>query len=126
MISWQNRIADNDDWLVLSSRQWTVELEGQAITVIEARLRAEEGEQRLVWHWYWVDGRYTSSRTRAKLAQANATLLGGEQRAAFVALSTPIAGDVGDARARLRSVTATGLSLSSALQSAGASTCPAH
>lgn len=126
LISWQNRIADNDDWLVLSSRQRTVELEGQAIAVTEARLRAEEGEQRLVWHWYWVDDRYTSSQSRAKLAQAKATLLGGEQRAAFVALSTPFAGDIDEARARLQSLTATGLSLSSALRRAGAHTCPTH
>ena len=42
---------------------------------------------RLVWYWYWVDGRFTSSRILAKLLEVRAKLLGGAGAAAVISVA---------------------------------------
>lgn len=71
---------------IAPARTVTATVNGQPVTVVEHRLGGEKGI-RLVWSWYWVDGRFTHSAVTAKILQAKANLLGGERRAAFVAVS---------------------------------------
>jgi exosortase A len=40
---------------------------------------------RVVWFWYWVDGRFTGDPYVAKLLQAKAKILGGQPAAAIIA-----------------------------------------
>ena len=122
LISWQNRLAGKPGWLLLESRPQRAEIEGRALEVNEALLRSKQ-ERRLVWHWYWVDGRFTGSRLTAKLLQAKVALLGGEPRAAFVALWTEEAGDAAAARRLLQSLAARALRVSTALRAAGPEAC---
>ena len=57
--------------------------------------------RRVVWHWYWVDGRATASPQLAKLLQARTTLLKGRPAAAAVAVSARYDERPGEAEAAL-------------------------
>jgi EpsI family protein len=59
-------------------------------------------EQRLVWFWYWVDGRMTGDLLFAKLLQVKAKFLGGPQEVAIVALAADYRGDAQEAENSLR------------------------
>lgn len=52
---------------------------------------------KLVWHWYWIGGMFTSSPHRAKLLQAKAELLGGTTAAAVLVAVTDIDRSPGEA-----------------------------
>jgi EpsI family protein len=80
----------------------TAVVDGAPIRVISERLAGAEGERRLVWYFYWVDGQFLSRPWAAKLLQAKAQLLGGEQRSAVVAFSVAESRLSGEAGAALR------------------------
>ena len=64
-------------------------LAGQSIAVRTAELRGA-GEQRLVvWRWYWINGRLTTSDHVAKAWQAFNRLLGRGDDSAVVILYAP-------------------------------------
>jgi EpsI family protein len=71
---------------------------------------------RLIWHWYWVDGRFTARGATAKLLQLAAELTGTQRAAALVALETV---DDRAAAARLADLLEHLPSLASVLQRAG-------
>ena len=123
LVAFENRLTDDSVWKWLSGDPRAVEIEGRPAVVTEARLLARGDRRRVVWHWYWVDGRFTESRLLAKLLQAKVTLLGGEPRSAFVALTTEELVDTGTARDRLASLAAEGLALTPALQASGPGAC---
>lgn len=123
LVNWENRLTDNEVWKWLGGLPRTVEIEGHAVEVTEARLFAKGDRRRLVWHWYWVDGRFTSSPLLAKLLQAKVTLLGGERRSAFIAVTTEELEGTAAARDLLGTLAAKGLALSPALKTSGPGTC---
>ena len=53
---------------------------------------------RMVWYWYWVDGRLTASPYVAKLLEVKAKLLGGEQAAAVIAVAADYSGNPSTSR----------------------------
>jgi exosortase A len=59
------------------------------------------GEMRLLYFWYWVDGRFTADPLVAKLRQAKAALLGGPDAAAVIVLSSPYEAERSTARATI-------------------------
>jgi len=62
-------------------------LEQEPFKVLASRaMRGLQG--RLTWQWYWVAGEFTSSRTKAKLLETKARLLGQSLPAAVVVLSS--------------------------------------
>jgi len=63
-------------------------VDGAPMTVGYDRLLAPKGG-RMIWVWYWVDGKFTAVPYVAKLLQAQARLLGGEPAAAAVLVSSP-------------------------------------
>jgi hypothetical protein len=63
------------------------------------------GVTRLVWWTYVSDGAFTQSGLAVKLDHVKAALTGGRS-AALLALSTPVDGETGTARARLREAAA--------------------
>ena len=118
LIAWGNRVADKRTWYPFKSMTRQVEVEGRNLAVTETRLLAKK-RRRLVWHWYWIDGRFTSSRLTAKFLQAKTRLLMGEQRAAVIAVSVEETDGTKAARALLKSLTADALSLTPCLEGAG-------
>lgn len=123
LVDAKNRLTDNKTWKWLSGLPLEIEVEGQPVIVTEARLLAEKTQRRLVWHWYWVDGRFTSDHLLAKLLQAKVALLGGEPRSAFIAVTTEEREGTATARRVLASLAAGGLALSPALQASGPGAC---
>jgi len=85
-------------------RAWTVQGRGQdrlgdgARDWPAQRFDLRSGTQgRLVFVWYWVDGRFTANPLDAKLLQAKAALFGGPDAAAVVVASSPYGdGSMGD------------------------------
>ncbi|MGH6903295.1 MAG: exosortase C-terminal domain/associated protein EpsI, partial [Geminicoccaceae bacterium] len=77
-------------------------LEGGVRQLPVQRLEVRSGaETRLVYLWYWVDGRLTADPLAAKLLQAKAALLGGPDAAAVVVLSSPYDAERSSARATI-------------------------
>jgi exosortase A len=91
MLAYENRIIDQTQWSLVLEQHRTVDFGAQSLPFAE--LVAVSGSQRrYIWLLYWVDGTFTSDPLVAKLLEAKAKLLFGDQRAAIVAVSMP-AGD---------------------------------
>ena len=118
LITWENRVADRRTWHPFSSNIRQVRVERKNIAITETRLLSKK-RRRLVWHWYWIDGHFTSSRLSAKLMQSKTHLLIGEQRAAVIAVSVEETNGTKAARTLLESLTAGALSLTPCLSGAG-------
>ncbi len=86
IVNRQNRLADGRVWKRAGSDRTEARVEGRQLTVVRTRLLSHRGG-RIVWHWYWVNGRYTANPYLAKLLQAGAELLGGARAAAVIAVA---------------------------------------
>lgn len=97
LVSSVNRLASEDGaWHVVAESGRTVVAAGEQLSSIESRIQS--GDKRLlVWRWYWVDGRRTTSAYRAKLLQIRSVLQGRGEYAAMVMLYTDA--DAGDDQA---------------------------
>lgn len=95
LISDLNRIGDGRDWVVLYPRAQAVATAG--LDVLEQQLQSAAGTQRLVWYWYRVAGRNTTSRYMAKVLQLLGFVTGKPQAAVF-AVAADTGTDLGDAR----------------------------
>lgn len=122
VVSARNRPAPRDRWLRLEAARERVEVDGVNERVAASRFGSGK-HRRLVWHWYWVNGRYTDSPFLAKLLTARARLLGDEQRAAFVAISAEEGDGRQTATRALRRALGTGVSLRALLESAALGAC---
>lgn len=115
MIGWGNRLADDETtWFWSDSRKVRTALGDQPLSVQATRLRSKQ-RRLLIWQWYWVDGRFTSSPALAKLLQAKATLLQGDPRAAVILVAAEEKGAPQVARAALHAFTAEAGSLAEGL-----------
>ena len=85
-------VSEDKSWAQVRSGLAKVDVAGQPVLVRDAELRslagaAGLGEERLiVWHWYWVGGRLTSSDREAKLMTAWSRLTGAGDDSAVVML----------------------------------------
>lgn len=86
LVTNSNGIANNGNWIIESRSGTSLRVGETSLQVIEAEL-TQKARRRLVWYWYWVDGRFTTSELAAKILQAKSVLLWGEKRSAIVALS---------------------------------------
>ena len=86
LVFYNNEVTNESTWPVIAERSRTLSVEGESMAAVEYWLQRSTAK-RTVWGWYWVDGRLTNSESWAKLLQAKTMLLGGERRAAFIALS---------------------------------------
>lgn len=93
LISSENRILLNKDpeWTMAASGSGRTRIGSQTIDVHSTEI-INKDRRLLVWNWYWVGGRWTSSDHVAKLYQAISMLSGRGDDAAAVMLYTPIAG----------------------------------
>ncbi len=109
LISSLNRLVEYEDIIHQLHNGGRVEQIGQRMLAVrEAILQGPTGTF-LVWHWYWVDRRYTASDYAGKLWQAKAKLLLRGDDGAAVLLSAPFTGDPDTARTALRAFLNTNL-----------------
>jgi len=85
-VNWSNSVAGALPWQRAGGGTTETVAAGQTIAANTVRIVAP-GRARIVWYWYWVDGRLTVSPYLAKIFEVKAKLLGGEQAAALVALA---------------------------------------
>jgi EpsI family protein len=78
----------------------TVAIDGTPVDAAQVRLLAHD-KGRLVWNWYWVDGRFTADGRLAKLLQLKAALTGSSQAMAIVAIAADYRETPDEARATL-------------------------
>lgn len=102
LITYGNDVYDPDKASILASSAHRVEFAGgPGISVRELRL-ADTGGPRLVWYWYCVDLRCTTSPVLTKLLQAWSVLRGRATQSSVWALSARVAdGDMAAARQNL-------------------------
>ncbi|HKT40821.1 MAG TPA: EpsI family protein, partial [Rhodanobacteraceae bacterium] len=102
LITYGNNVYDPGKAQILASATRRAELaSGSALTVRELRLTSADGP-RLVWYWYCVGARCTTSPVRVKLSQAWDVLRGRSPRSSVWALSLPVShGDPAKAREAL-------------------------
>jgi exosortase A len=100
LINSENRILLNKDeeFRFTASGRERRALGGETVGVRTNELRSNaNAEQRLiVWHWYWIGGRWTDSDYVGKAYLALAQLLGRGDDSAMVALYTPVTADSKD------------------------------
>ncbi len=87
-----NRFEDGKSWVGADSGRRQAVVDGAPLTLAYRRLQSA-GVDRVVWYWYWVDGRFTSNPYVAKALQAKARLWGGVGAAAVVAIAAEDAAD---------------------------------
>ncbi len=106
VVSTQNRIADDEVWRRVGGGSADAIIDGQPLTVRVDRI-AGDGRQRLLWQWYWVDGRFTADPALAKALQVKAELLGGTRSAAVIVLAADYGERPAEAEASLTAFLAT-------------------
>ncbi|HEY7699941.1 MAG TPA: exosortase A [Vicinamibacteria bacterium] len=110
-------VPEADGWHQLSLEGREVSLPGGRHSVEEAILNGPGGRL-LVWRWYWIGGRHTSSPVWAKAIESSEKLLFQRPPAAGIVVFTD-AGDEDQARARLEAFLTEGLpAIESALEEA--------
>lgn len=94
-----NKISAEDLWHAVSEGSVETAVGGRDVAVREAVI-SSGGLMRIVWWTYWTAGRFTTSARVVKL-ETFRNMFSGNGGAALLALSTPAAGDLAEARARL-------------------------
>lgn len=91
LVNSENRVLKYKD------RQWTMTAQGdretrigdQPVSVHSTEIANAGSGRLLVWHWYWIDGRWTTSDYVAKLYQTLGQLRGRGDDSVAVMLYTP-------------------------------------
>ena len=98
LISELNTLYQPHQWKVAAEKVVTMDLTGtQPVKVRETQIYSQTGESRLVWHWYYVGGRFTGDHRLAKLLQISG-LVTGRASSALIAVSTGFGIDPREAR----------------------------
>lgn len=115
VVNSSNRFEDNVFWDRAGGGTYRATIDGEARKVNYVRMLAHR-RGRVVWYWYWVDGRFTANPYIAKLWQVKARLFGGVRSAAAIAVATDYTDAPVDAHDLLRDFTAQMESVSAMLQ----------
>jgi EpsI family protein len=105
LVSSDNALVGNSerDWKKVEEGAATVSFQGKPLDVRTAELVSATGKRLLVWQWYWIDGRWTSSDPLAKIYTALSRLAGkGDDSAAVIIYTAKEEGCKLDAEAALR------------------------
>ena len=81
--------STDHDWVRVANGVRSISIDGQALDVRTAELRASSGQRLTVWQWYWINGRLTSSDYVAKAYQALSRLMGQGDDAAVIVMYSP-------------------------------------
>ena len=103
MISSLNTLVRSNDkvWGSLGESHRVLMFNDNEVSAIETKLK-RQSTHLLVWHWYWIDGQYTSNPYWAKLLQAKSQLLGRGDDGAVIIVSTEFDLNTGEAVDRLQ------------------------
>lgn len=115
VINSNNRFEDGKFWDRAGSGKFDAVIEGETRDVNYVRMLAQR-RGRVVWFWYWVDGRFTASPYMAKLLQVKARLFGGVRSAAAIAVATDYSDAPVDAHETLQNFTSQMESVSAMLE----------
>lgn len=86
VVNEMNRFTDETRWRRVGVGTASARVDGQDVGVLAERI-ASTDRKRLIWYWYWVDGRFTASKIEAKLLQARARLMFENPAAAVIAVT---------------------------------------
>lgn len=91
LINSANRVVPIRDrvWNAVSESTSKVAFSAQQFSVQQTQIRAVNGKRMLVWHWYFVDGKTTTSPYRAKSLEALSKFRGRGDDAIVVSVYTP-------------------------------------
>jgi exosortase A len=103
LITSMNRLTSmvNSPWNLTGGAVRGETVAGRHLAVRESTLNSADGAL-LVWHWYWIDGRATTSDTMGKLLQIRQRVLGDSDDGAAVMLFAPLGEHPDGARAAMR------------------------
>ena len=110
LITSMNRLTSmvNSPWNLTGGAARNETVAGRTLEVRESTLTGAGGAL-LVWHWYWIDGRATTSDTLGKLLQIRQRALSGSDDGAAVMLFAPLGDQPDGARAAMRAFLADNL-----------------
>ena len=91
LVSSDNVLLSSDDlrWSRVGGGIQPVDGLGQAFNASTAQLAGRSGDRLVVWHWYWIDGRMTSSDAWAKAYVALSKLMGRGDDGAVIVVYAP-------------------------------------
>jgi exosortase A len=92
----------NSGWTIIENGRAHSVVDGKPVAVDEAVVQSAAGDRRLVWSWYWVDGKFTENPYDAKLERVKALLLEGPKASAFIAVASDYVSDRADAEQALQ------------------------
>jgi EpsI family protein len=87
LISSSNQLVRNGDslWRQISTAGHSELISDTQVNVLESTLQNGQGQNVLVWHWFWIDNRFTANSYMAKLLQAKEKfLMRGDDGAAII------------------------------------------
>lgn len=110
LITSMNRLTSmvNSPWNLTGGAPRNETVAGRTLAVRESMLHSKDGAL-LVWHWYWIDGRATTSDTMGKLLQIKQRVLTGSDDGAAVMVFAPLGDHPDGARAAMRAFLADNL-----------------
>ncbi len=85
--SYENELIVVPGWTERRAGTASVKVGSERVEVRAERI-VRGHRERLIWSWYWVDGRFTGSPYLVRLLDAKVKLLGGETPTAVIALVT--------------------------------------
>jgi exosortase A len=86
LVSSGNALYDGKRWVYAGERNMTVPLTAGKQTLVATRV-SSANRKRLIWHWYWIGGKTTTSPYLAKLLEAWDSLSGSRRGSAMVAVA---------------------------------------
>jgi exosortase A len=86
LVSSTNALFDRKVWSRTKEDDVDAKVEGQRLHVHEIFIRSSQ-RSLVVWSWYWVDGKYTSSDVVAKVLLVKARFLRDRRGAAIIAIA---------------------------------------
>lgn len=103
LIASQNAILTTTDerWGKLDEQPGSISNGMETLSITQTRLRAAD-TRLLVWHWFWVEGRYISNPYLAKFLEAKSKLLGNGDDAAVIAVYAPYQDEFAESAAVLQ------------------------
>lgn len=93
LVSSTNQLYDRVRWSRVREGEVAIAWQGRRLRVQETVIRSGATDL-LLWSWYGVDGRYTSSGVMAKWLLARARLLGSNQPPTAFVVATPVAPNI--------------------------------
>lgn len=100
-VSSQNKVVNLDEWRRIGDELRSVVVDHAPAAVHEVLAVAPAGP-RVVWTWYWIDGRFTANSYYAKVVQVLTRMSGKPSQGAVLAVSAPFKSDPTEGRVALQ------------------------